>query len=68
MKTSDAFAHFGTKAALARALGYTPQAFYYWGEYPPEMVQAKIELLTEGKLKRTPGTGVRQYVRKKAKE
>lgn len=64
MKTSDVFAYFGTKAAAARALGYTAQAFYNWGDYPPEMVQFKLEVLTEGQLKRTPGTGERTWSRK----
>ena len=65
MKTQDVFSHFGTKAALARALGYTPQAFYHWDEYPPEMVQFKLEVLTGGALKVTPGTGQRNYCRRR---
>lgn len=68
MKTSDVFAHFGTKAAAARALGYSAQAFYNWGEHPPEMVQFKLEVLTGGALKVTPGTGQRAWNRRKAKE
>ena len=64
MKTSDVFDYFVTKANLARTLGYTAQAFYNWGEYPPEMVQFKLEALTEGRLKRTPGTGQRTWSRK----
>ena len=53
MKTADAVAHFGTKAAIARALGITPQALTQWGEHPPELAQFKLELLTNGALKRT---------------
>jgi hypothetical protein len=64
MKTSDVFTYFGTKAAAARALGYTAQAFYNWGDHPPEMVQFKLEVLTEGRLKRTPNTGERTWSRK----
>ncbi len=65
MKSQDVFTHFGTKAALSRALGYTTAAFYKWGEYPPEMVQFKLEAITNGQLKRTPGTGVRGWTRRK---
>ena len=64
MKTQDVFEYFVTKKNLAAKLGYTAQAFYKWGEYPPEMVQYKLEAITEGRLKRTPGTGERTWSRK----
>jgi hypothetical protein len=65
MKTQDVFEYFVTKKNLASKLGYTAQAFYNWGEYPPEMVQYKLETITEGRLKRTPGTGERPLRRKR---
>lgn len=68
MRTQDVFAYFGTKAALSRAIGYSTAAFYKWGEFPPEMVQFKIEAITNGELKRTPGTGQRREWARREKE
>lgn len=59
MKTADVIAHFGSRMKVAQALGYTKQAIYLWREYPPELVQFRLEVLTEGVLKVTPGTGLR---------
>lgn len=59
MKLSEAIAHFGTEAELARQLGIRPQAVYQWRnggdpEYIPEGRQTRIELITRGKLKADP--------------
>lgn len=54
MKTSDAVAHFGTAAELARRLDIRPQAVYQWGEYPPRLQQLEIQSLTLGKLMAEP--------------
>jgi len=59
MKTLDVIRHFGGRAQVARALGYSAQAIYAWRDYPPELVQFRLEALTEGALKVTPGTGLR---------
>jgi hypothetical protein len=59
MKTIDVVRHFGGRSNVARALGYSVQAVYLWKEYPPELVQFRLEAITEGALKVTPGTGLR---------
>jgi len=59
MKTADVIAHFGSVNAVARALGYTPQAVYAWRDFPPELVQFRLAALTECALTVTPGTGLR---------
>lgn len=42
--------HFGSRAALARALGVTRSAIYQWSEIP-EPRAYQIEVLTKGKIK-----------------
>lgn len=59
MKLSEAIAHFGSKAELARALGIEPQAVYQWPtadnpEHIPEGRQYQIQALTDGVLKADP--------------
>ena len=57
MLTKDAIAHFGSVAALAKALGIARVAPYQWGERPPMRRQYEIERLTDGALKvETPNT------------
>lgn len=51
MKTKDAVKFFGSKAALARALGVERQAVTNWGDTVPEGRQYQIEVITRGKLK-----------------
>lgn len=51
MKLSEAVAHFGTEAELARKLGIKPQAVYQWGDKVPMRRQYQIQLMTKGKLK-----------------
>lgn len=51
MLTKDAIAHYGSVAALAKALGIARVAPYQWGEYPPVRRQYELERLTEGALK-----------------
>ncbi|MCA3065447.1 MAG: helix-turn-helix domain-containing protein [Rhodocyclaceae bacterium] len=53
MKTNDAISHFGTKAALADALGIKPPSIYDWGDEVPIGRQFQLELITEGALKAT---------------
>jgi len=51
MKKSDVIAHFGgTESAAAAALDVTKQAVNSWGEYVPEGIAYKIQVLTKGKL------------------
>ena len=43
-RTADAIRAYGNKARLARAIGYTRQAVYGWGEFLPTKV-AKLVLM-----------------------
>jgi transcriptional repressor of cell division inhibition gene dicB len=54
MTTSDAIEFFGSKADVAAALGLKKPSIYEWGEYPPELRQIQIEILSGGKLKAEP--------------
>jgi len=51
MTTSHAVKYFGSKAALARALGINKGAVSQWGETIPQGRAYQIEVLTGGKLK-----------------
>lgn len=42
--------HFGSRAALAKALGINRQAVYQWDVVPPARAY-QIEVLTGGKIK-----------------
>lgn len=54
MTTSNAVKYFGSKAAIARALGINKAAVSQWGETIPEGRAYQIEVLTGGKLKADP--------------
>ncbi|WP_270809068.1 Cro/CI family transcriptional regulator [Aeromonas sp. QDB08] len=54
MTTSNAVRYFGSKAAIARALGINKAAVSQWGETIPEGRAYQIEVLTGGKLKANP--------------
>jgi DNA-binding transcriptional regulator YdaS (Cro superfamily) len=58
MRTTEVVNHFGTKAAIARALGITRQSLSQWGEFPPQLAQYRLEELTNGKLKRSKLTKI----------
>jgi transcriptional repressor of cell division inhibition gene dicB len=51
MNTKDAAAHYGSKTALAEALGISRAAVSLWGDTVPEARQYQLEILTKGKLK-----------------
>lgn len=51
MKTEAVIEHFGTKAAVARALGVSMAAVSQWGEMVPVGRAYQIEVITGGKLK-----------------
>jgi hypothetical protein len=51
MKTHDVIQHFGSKAAVAAAVGIAVPAVYSWREYPPPLRQLQIEAITRGALK-----------------
>jgi DNA-binding transcriptional regulator YdaS (Cro superfamily) len=50
MKTQDAIEHFGSAAALARAVNITRAAVSQWGELVPLASAVRIEKLTNGAL------------------
>jgi hypothetical protein len=54
MKTSEVVTFYGSKAALAAALGLRPPSISEWGEFPPPLRQLQIEALSGGELKAEP--------------
>jgi DNA-binding transcriptional regulator YdaS (Cro superfamily) len=58
MRTTEVVKHFGTKAAIARALGITRQSLSQWGDFPPQLAQYRLEELTNGELKRSTLTKI----------
>lgn len=51
MKTKEAIQHFGTAAALAKALKISAAAVSQWGESVPMGRAYQIEVLSGGELK-----------------
>ena len=51
MKTETAITHFGTKAALARALQIRPPSIHSWGALVPLGRAYELQTLTGGTLK-----------------
>lgn len=51
MTKSDLISYFGSRAAVARALGITRAAISAWPERPPLGRQFEIEVLTHGALR-----------------
>ena len=54
MKTEDAVRHFGTKSAIARALGITKASLTSWRERVPALRAWQLSEITAGKLKFDP--------------
>jgi len=54
MLKSVAIAHFGSRVALAKALGVTKGAVSLWGQVIPEGSAYKLESLTKGALRVDP--------------
>lgn len=54
MRTHEAIDHYGTQQAVADALGIKQSSVAEWGEYPPDLRQLQIEILTGGRLKAEP--------------
>jgi transcriptional repressor of cell division inhibition gene dicB len=54
MRTKDVIAHFGSQAAVARALGIAQPSVATWPEEPPPLRQLQLERLTSGKLRADP--------------
>lgn len=54
MTTDQVIEFFGSKAAIAKALGCSPAAVTMWGDEPPRSRQWQIQVLTKGKLKVSP--------------
>jgi len=51
MKTEDAVKIFGTKTAIAEALGITPNAVSQWGHKVPRRREYQIEKASGGQIK-----------------
>ena len=54
MKTEDAVRHFGTKSAIARALGITKASLTSWRERVPALRAWQLSQITAGKLRFDP--------------
>lgn len=54
MRTDTAIEHFGSQAALARALGIAPPSVAGWGKKVPWRRQLQLERMTNGALKHNP--------------
>lgn len=54
MKKSDAITHFGSGAALGRALHIGKAAVSKWPELVPRPWAAELHIITKGKLKFDP--------------
>jgi hypothetical protein len=50
MKTETAINHFGSREALASALGISRQMTYQFGENIPLLRQYQLQVITDGKL------------------
>jgi hypothetical protein len=57
MRKRDAIKHFGSAAALAKALGISRQSVHEWPDEVPEGRAYQIEVLTAGALKAPRPTG-----------
>ena len=53
MTTQDLVEHFGSKIAIAKALGIWHTTISSWGVYPPLGRQYELQVITNGKLKAT---------------
>ncbi|MER2514393.1 MAG: Cro/CI family transcriptional regulator [Nitrosomonas ureae] len=63
MKKQDAISYFGTRAALARAVGITRQAVNEWKEFVPPTIAALLEEMTDGALVFDPASYPESYRR-----
>jgi DNA-binding transcriptional regulator YdaS (Cro superfamily) len=54
MRTAEVIEHFGSQAAVARALNIKPPSVAEWGETVPPLRQLQIEKITGGVLKAAP--------------
>jgi DNA-binding transcriptional regulator YdaS (Cro superfamily) len=51
MKVDDAIKFFGTKTAIATAIGVSKSYITHWGDDIPPLRACQIHLLTKGKVK-----------------
>lgn len=54
MLTKDVLKHYGSRARLAAAIGYTRQAIYRWGKLVPEAAAYRIAAATGGRFTVNP--------------
>ena len=53
MSTVDAVSYFGSKVAIAKALGINKSAVTNWGKSVPTLRAYQLQVLTKGALKVT---------------
>lgn len=54
MTTAEVVEFFGSKAAVAKALGIKLPSVSEWGDEPPRARQYQLQVMTKGKLKASP--------------
>ena len=54
MLTKDVIKHYGSRAKLAEAIGYSRQAIYRWGRYVPEAAAYRIAAASAGRFSVNP--------------
>lgn len=54
MRTQDAINHFGSQTSVADALQIKQSSVAEWGEYPPDLRQLQLQLITQGALRAEP--------------
>lgn len=54
MTKKEAVDFYVTQIALAKALDITQSTVAGWGDYPPDIRQVQLEMITGGKLKAEP--------------
>jgi hypothetical protein len=59
MKTAAAIRYFGSKYAVAMALGIKPPSVHRWGIEVPGLRQIQLEIMTRGALKASPALKVK---------
>ena len=59
MTTSEVLAYFGSRPAIAAALGIKVPSVYDWGEHPPPLRQIQLERITDGALQAESNVFVR---------
>jgi DNA-binding transcriptional regulator YdaS (Cro superfamily) len=68
MLKKDAVAHYGSQAAVARALGIQKAAVSKWGDQIPPFQASRLHQKTRGALKYDPTDYIGWYSRNRASQ